>query len=105
MPKRAISVTLEADNLTWLKGRVGAAGKRSVSELLDQLVSEARKVRSVGPSRSVVGMVTIDPTDAMLDRADQAVRQLFAASLARPLGVSEQRASYRARPARRRRRG
>ena len=105
MAKRAISVTLETDNLTWLRGRVRAAGRRSVSELLDQLVSDARKGRSTVPSRSVVGMVTVDPTDAMLDRADQAVRELFAASLARPLGVNQRRASYRARASRRRRRG
>jgi hypothetical protein len=35
MTKQAISVTLEADNLMWLKGRASATGVRSVSELLD----------------------------------------------------------------------
>ena len=43
MAKQALSVTLDADNLTWLKGRAGTAGVRSVSELLDQLVSAARQ--------------------------------------------------------------
>jgi len=42
MAKQPISVTLEADNLMWLKGRVGATGLRSVSELLDRLVTQAR---------------------------------------------------------------
>ena len=51
MAKQAISVTLDADNLTWLKGRAGAAGLRSVSELLDQLVTAARESGGVGPSR------------------------------------------------------
>ena len=59
MAKQAISVTLEADNLTWLKGRAGAAGLRSVSELLDQLVSAARAAGRTGPARSVVGTIDI----------------------------------------------
>jgi len=105
MPKRAISVTLEADNLTWLKGRVGAAGKRSVSGLLDQLVTDARRQGSLGPSRSVVGTVTTDPSDPMLDRADEAVRAFFAASLERTPRLSERRGAYRARPPRKRRHG
>ena len=43
MSKHAISVTLHRDNLTWLKARAGAIGARSVSDLLDQLVSELRR--------------------------------------------------------------
>ena len=42
MPKKAVSVTLGTDNLLWLKGRAGAAGARSMSELLDRLITEAR---------------------------------------------------------------
>jgi len=88
MTKQAISVTLGEDNLTWLKGRVDAVGLRSVSELLDQLVSEARG-GTRGPSRSVVGTIEIDSTDPNLDRADSYVRALFDASLARPLMARE----------------
>ncbi len=87
MPKQAISVTLAADNLTWLKGRAGAAGLRSVSELLDQLVAAARASGGVGPSRSVIGTIDVDPGDPLLDRADAAVRGLFDASLGRRLSV------------------
>ena len=72
MAKQAISVTLEADNLTWLKGRAGAAGLRSVSELLDQLVTAARASGRVGPSRSVVG--TIDWTRATRGSREQTKR-------------------------------
>src|SRR5205814_1071073 len=50
MAKQAISVTLDSDNLTWLKGRAGAAGLRSVSELLDQIVTAAREGGRIGPA-------------------------------------------------------
>jgi hypothetical protein len=87
MAKQAISVTLETDNLTWLKGRAGAAGLRSVSELLDQLVAAARASGRIGPSRSVVGTIDVDSGDPSLERADAAVRDLFDQSLRRPLMV------------------
>ena len=77
MTKQPISVTLNSDNLTWLKGRVSAAGARSVSELLDQLVTSARKTGSVGLTRSVVGTIEIDSSDPLLKSADDAVRALF----------------------------
>lgn len=85
MAKQALSVTLDADNVTWLKGRAGAAGIRSVSELLDQLVTAARQSGQIGPSRSVVGSIDIDPGDPMLARADDVVRAMFDKSLGRPL--------------------
>ena len=77
MPKQAISITLEADNLTWLKGRAGASGVRSVSELLDQLVTAAREAGGAGHATSVVGTIDIDPGDPLLERADEAVGALF----------------------------
>lgn len=104
MAKQAISVTLEADNLTWLKGRAGAAGLRSVSELLDQLVAAARQGGRVGPSRSIVGTIDIDASDPLLDGADAAVRGLYEASLRRPLLVKEPSPQYRGAPRRKRRR-
>jgi hypothetical protein len=87
--KQAISVTLRAENITWLKGRAGADGLRSVSELLDRLVSEARATGRAGPSRSVVGTIDIDSGDPDFEEADAAVRALFDASLSRPLVVRE----------------
>jgi hypothetical protein len=94
MAKHAISVTLDSDNLTWLKGRAGAAGLRSVSELLDQLVTAARESGRIGPSRSVVGTIDIDATDPLLEGADEVVRGIFEASLRRPLMVKEATAEY-----------
>jgi hypothetical protein len=94
MAKQAISVTLEADNLTWLKGRAGAAGLRSVSELLDQLVRAARASGHVGPSRSVVGTIDVDASDPWLEGADDAVRNMFDQSLGRPLMVKDTSPAY-----------
>ena len=89
MAKQAISVTLEADNLTWLKGRAGAPGVRSVSELLDQLVTAARASGQVGSSRSVVGTIDVDAGDPWLEGAADEIRTLYETSLARPLMVKE----------------
>ncbi len=94
--KKALSVTLEIDNLRWLRGRTGAAGLRSVSELLDRLVTDAR-ISGHGPVRSVVGTVDIDSSDPRLEAADKAVRSLFDASLIRPLVAKETTTGYGAR--------
>jgi hypothetical protein len=88
MARRAISVTLESDNVIWLKGRAGATGE-SLSELLDQIVTAARKDMPPGAARSVAGTIDIDSSDPMLERADAAVRVLFDASLGRPVIARE----------------
>ena len=106
MAKQALSVTLEADNVTWLKGRAGRAGVRSVSELLDRLVSAARQSGDHEPARSVVGTIDIDPGDPLLTQADDVVRAMFDRSLGRPLQVREVSPRYTARrPGTRKRRG
>lgn len=94
MPKRAISVTLEAGNLTWLRGRARAGGARSVSEVLDRLVTEARTRGVGGDVRSAVGTIDIDPSDPLLDTADEAIAALFAASPAWPTAAREKRSTY-----------
>jgi hypothetical protein len=103
--KRAVSVTLTSDNLMWLKARAGAVGIRSVSELLDRLVAEARATGSVDVRKSVVGTIDVAETDPLLLGADQAVRDLYQASLSRPLRVAEDETPYRVAQPRRRRRG
>ena len=102
MVKRAVSITLDVDNLIWLKGRADAEHE-SVSELVDQIVAAARDsgTRS-GPARSVVGTIDVDSSDPMLERADAAIRAAFDASLGRPLAVREARPEYRGRPTKRR---
>jgi len=94
MSKQAISVTLDTDNVMWLKGRAGATGVRSVSELLDRLVTAARQSGDTGPSRSVVGTIDIDSSDPLLEKADEAVRYMFESSLGRPLVVKESMPEY-----------
>jgi hypothetical protein len=94
MAKQAISVTLAAENLTWLKGRVGAGSSRSVSDLLDQIVTAARTSGRIAPSRSVAGTIEIDEADLGLDGADDAVRAMFDASLGRTVLVRQARAPY-----------
>jgi hypothetical protein len=91
MARQALSVTLAIDNITWLKGRAGAAGD-SVSAVLDRIVSQARHSGGHEPARSVVGTIDIDSSDAGLEDADAAVRSLLEASLQRPLAVRESRA-------------
>lgn len=96
MPKRAISVTLDVENLAWLRGRARGARLRSVSELLDRIVTAARTGgRDVSP-KSVVGTIEIDVSDPLLERADAAVRSMFESSLRRPLTVREAQPEYRA---------
>jgi len=94
MAKHAISVTLHSDNLTWLKARVGAVGARSVSELLDQLVADARRATPGGSVRSVIGTIDIDASDPLLNGADDVLRTLVDASLKRPTLVKESRVRY-----------
>ena len=105
MAKHAISVTLDADNLTWLKGRAGAAAVRSVSELLDQLVSAARASGQIGPSRSVIGTIDVDASDPWLAGADDAMRAMFQASLGRPLMLNKTPPQYGAGEKKKARRG
>jgi hypothetical protein len=105
MTKRAISVTLDGDNLIWLKGRAGAVGVRSVSALLNQLVTAARQGGHGGPSRSVRGTIDLDPDDPELEHADAAVRALFEASIARSFSVRETGPAARGRLKKRKRRG
>jgi hypothetical protein len=99
MARWAISITLEAGNVAWLKGRAGAAGD-SVSGLIDQLVTAARQGHCVGEARSVAGTIDIDSSDPLLERADAALQAAFDASLGRPLAVREARAAYTSKPAR-----
>jgi hypothetical protein len=93
--KRAISLTLDATNLVWLQGRARACGARSVSELVDRLIAEARTRGSTRPATSVVGTIDIADSDPDLREADAAIRALFGSSLGRPLLVAETAVSYR----------
>jgi hypothetical protein len=90
MSKKAISVTIEADNLLWLKARTRATGSRSISAVLDDMVTGVRK--AAGPVTSIVGWVSFPEGEAGLRRGKKDIRELFDRSLA-------------VRPTRRQRRG
>ena len=93
MPKKALSVTLDADNVLWLKGQ---AAVRSVSEVLDELVHEARHGGKVGAAsvRSVRGTIDLPQDDPDLTAADEWIRAYFDRSMSRPIAVKEGRAKY-----------
>ena len=73
--KRAVSVTLDADNLVWLRAQAG--GRRSVSRIVNELVGEARAAgrRFGAATRSVAGTVDLRHFDP--SAADQDLRKLF----------------------------
>ncbi|MBI3797133.1 MAG: hypothetical protein HY268_09230 [Deltaproteobacteria bacterium] len=79
MNKQPISITLDPDNLLWLRTRVLSSGCRSVSEVLNRLIQEARAPeRQQGQTiRSVVGTIRITEADSDFLTADEAVRTLF----------------------------
>ena len=99
MGKKAISVTLRPENLLWLRGQAHASSRRSVSETLDELISEARAGTRGRPEavKSVVGSIHIRASDPGLTQADATIRGLFSRSgVARPpgrLGASRPRSA------------
>jgi hypothetical protein len=83
--KRAVSVTLHPDNLLWLKTRVKTIGGRSLSDALDQIITQARAGAgaSAAEVRSVAGNARIPRSDAALAEAGAQVRALFRRSVQR----------------------
>jgi hypothetical protein len=79
MPKKAVSVTLAEENLLWLRGQARSAGARSLSEVLDRVISRARTTGAGHEAavRSVKGTIRISSTDPGLLQADAAIRALF----------------------------
>jgi hypothetical protein len=102
--RKAISVTLAEDNLLWLRGQAARAGKGSVIELLDRIVTDARArgLAAPGSVRSVAGTIDLPEDDPDLAGADAYLRALFEASARRPTLVRE-RPPQRAAPGRGRR--
>ena len=95
MPKRPVSITLDEDNLIWLRGRAASRKRRSLSDAIDEIVTGVRTGQTGGvPSRSVVGTIDIAADDPALDQADSYVRRAVEGSLARPVAVREPRETY-----------
>jgi hypothetical protein len=87
----AISITIQKDNLLWLKAQAAATAKGSVSEILDRLVGAARADGRMGAAgiRSVAGTIDLPADDPDLERAATYVRTMFDRSLRRPMLVKE----------------
>ncbi len=92
-------MTIDAANLLWLKGRAASRKKKSLSDALDDILTQARQG---GPgadaARSVIGTIDIADMDEDLGGADPAVRTLFDESLGRPVLLREPRPAFPARP-------
>jgi hypothetical protein len=104
MPKSAISVTLDQDNLLWLRAQTAAAKGKSLSDTIDRLVTDARAAGRIAPGtmRSVVGTIDISDADPDLLTADEYVRGLYEHAGRQPWLVKETAPARRA-PAKRRR--
>ena len=91
MAKTAVSLTLNDDNLLWLRGRARVAAGGNLSEAVNQLITRARSGGLGLPvaARSVAGTIDVSPEDPELRSADDAVQAVFATSLARPTLVRE----------------
>ena len=87
--RRPISVTIDEDNLLWLKAQAAATGRGSVSAVLDRLVAEARaEGRTImNAVKSVAGTIDLPSEDPDLDGAPAYARELFDRSLRRPMPV------------------
>jgi len=95
MPKRPVSVTLDEDNLLWLRGRMARRKRRSLSDALDEIITAARASGGLEAPRSVAGTIDIAANDPDLEKADRHVRSFFEKSLSRPLAVGEKPAAYK----------
>jgi hypothetical protein len=93
MPRRPVSLTIEESNLLWLRGLTARSGARSLSETVDRLVTSARESGGVAAAvaRPVVGTIDLPAADAALDLADEAIRELTARSLSRPMPARDGR--------------
>jgi hypothetical protein len=90
MPKQPLSVTLDQDNLLWLRGRAASRKRKSLSDALDEILTAARLGGlPANVSRSVVGTADIAADDPDLTHADVYLRELFSASAAQPRRVHE----------------
>ncbi len=101
MPKTALSITLDQDNLLWLRAQTAAAKGKSLSDTLDQLVTAARQAGRVadGAIRSVSGTIDITDDDPDLAGADAYVRGLFDRSARQPWLARETGPASRVAPA------
>jgi len=98
-----MSVTLDQDNVLWLKAQAAGSVKGTVSDVLDRLVTHARADGRSEPGaiRSVAGTIDLPREDPGLEQADAYVRTMFDRSLRRPMLVKERSPRAAGKPSRR----
>lgn len=89
-------MTLDADNILWLRAQASASTGGSLSAALDRLVTSARLEgrTEAAAIRSVVGTIDLPDDDPELAGADDYVRALFEKSSRQPAVVKERPARY-----------
>ena len=99
--RKPVSVTLQHDNLLWLRGQAAATSRGSLSEVLDQLVTDARLAGrgQAAAVRSVRGTIDLADDDPDLGHADAYIRTLVDRSVSRPVLVREAAAAAKKKPA------
>lgn len=104
MAKKAVSVTLDEMNLLWLKGRARVSSGGNVSEELDKLITAARfgKAGAAPVVTSAVGMVDLSD-DPDLEKADEAVREMWDEYLENVSLMAEDAPPYQATPRKKKR--
>lgn len=89
--RRAVSVTLDQENLLWLRVQAGMTARGSLSEVLDRLVTDARaagRAEAVA-IRSVRGTIDLPDSDPALEEADAYIREQFSKAVRRPVLVRD----------------
>lgn len=100
--RHAVSVTIDEDNLLWLKAQAAASASGSLSAVLDRLVGDARaQGRTSSAITSVAGTIDLPADDPELEGASAYVRGLVEHSLRRPMVVKKDPPRRRGRSTRR----
>ncbi len=102
--RTAISITVDEDNLLWLKAQAAASAKGTLSAVVDRLIAEARAQGGAATAamQSVAGTIDLPDDDPDLEQASAYVRTLFEQSLRRRIVVKEEAPKPAGRGARRR---
>jgi hypothetical protein len=80
MSKKMVAIDLDPGNLAWLQAQTGVVGSQDLSEVLNQVIAQARHAGKAREIQTVAGMARISGDDPELAGADEAIRALFEAS-------------------------
>ena len=81
MSKKMVAIDLDSGDLAWLQAQTAVVGSRDLSEVLNQVIAQARHAGEAREIQTVAGMARISGDDSELAGADEAIRTLFETSL------------------------